>query len=178
MENKRSLYELLKFTFENKASDLHLKVGKLCAIRIDGEINLLPDFKFNKYDFEKIVEVLLTPEQQKIFKEKNEIDLSYALEGVCRFRVNLYRDLNGSGAVFRVIPHKIMTFDEIGLPVAARKLIEQPERKKGKWMPITKGERGYSAGDFRCDQCGTPNPCYRLTSFCPNCGADMRGEQE
>ena len=126
MENKRSLYELLKFTFENKASDLHLKVGKLCAIRIDGEINLLPDFKFNKYDFEKIVEVLLTPEQQKIFKEKNEIDLSYALEGVCRFRVNLYRDLNGSGAVFRVIPHKIMTFDEIGLPVAARKLIEQP----------------------------------------------------
>lgn len=59
-----------------------------------------------------------------------------------------------------------------------RKLIEQPERKKGKWMPITKGERGYSAGDFRCDQCGTPNPCYRLTSFCPNCGADMRGEQE
>lgn len=126
MENERSLYNLLKLTHEKKASDLHLKVGKPCAIRIDGEINLLPEFKFNKIDFAKMVEVLLTPEQQKVFKEKNEIDFSYALEGVCRFRVNLYSDLNGSGAVFRVIPYKIMSFDEIGLPPAARKLIEQP----------------------------------------------------
>ncbi|MBP5470732.1 MAG: PilT/PilU family type 4a pilus ATPase, partial [Candidatus Riflebacteria bacterium] len=51
---------------------------------------------------------------------------SYTLEGVCRFRVNLYNDLNGYGAVFRVIPYRVMEFDEIGLPQAARALIEQP----------------------------------------------------
>lgn len=41
------------------------------------------------------------------------------------------------------------------------------------WIPIHKGEQGYSAGDFRCSSCLRPNPCYRLTRFCPNCGAEM-----
>lgn len=47
--------------------------------------------------------------------------------------------------------------------------------KPGKWIPIEKGERGYSAGDFRCSVCGLPNRCYSITDFCCNCGADMRG---
>ena len=47
------------------------------------------------------------------------------------------------------------------------------ERKKGKWITIKKGERGYSAGDFRCSECGKPNTCYHLTAYCPNCGARM-----
>lgn len=47
---------------------------------------------------------------------------------------------------------------------------------KGKWQPIVRGEKGYSAGDFRCSVCGEPNHCYKLTNFCQNCGADMRGE--
>ena len=42
------------------------------------------------------------------------------------------------------------------------------------WIPINKGEVGYSAGDFRCTKCGKPNPCYRLTDFCPNCGEAMQ----
>ena len=49
------------------------------------------------------------------------------------------------------------------------------EPRKGEWRPITRGEKGYSAGDFRCSVCGKPNKCYTLTDFCPNCGADMRG---
>lgn len=126
MADERSLFKLLKLTFEQNASDLHLKVGKPPAIRIDGVIKQLKEYKFNKYDFEKIIEVLLNQEQERIFREKHELDFSYALEGVCRFRVNLYTDLNGFGAVFRVIPYRIMTFDEIGLPSAASRLIEQP----------------------------------------------------
>lgn len=51
-------------------------------------------------------------------------------------------------------------------------------QKKGEWKPIEKGEKGYSAGDFRCSVCGQPNKCYCLTDFCPNCGADMRGEED
>ena len=50
------------------------------------------------------------------------------------------------------------------------------ERKRGRWIPIVKGERGYSAGDFRCSVCGDPCKCYHLTNYCPNCGARMRGK--
>lgn len=48
------------------------------------------------------------------------------------------------------------------------------EPKKGEWIPITKGERGYSAGDFRCSVCHQPNKCYIVTNYCSHCGADMR----
>lgn len=126
MSHERSLYRLLKLTFDEQASDLHLKVGKAPAIRVDGSIKLIDGFKYNKNDFDKIIDVLLNPDQQENFRKNNEIDFAYTLEGVCRFRVNLYMDLNGPGAVFRVIPYRVMDFDEIGLPVAARRLIEQP----------------------------------------------------
>lgn len=56
--------------------------------------------------------------------------------------------------------------------------VDAVERKRGRWIPIVKGERGYSAGDFRCSVCGDPCKCYHLTNFCPNCGAEMRGESE
>lgn len=126
MSGENRLYELLKFTFDSKASDLHLKVGMAPAVRIDGAIGHVDGVRFNRQEFAQLVEVLVTPEQLKQFQATHELDFSYALEGVCRFRVNLYRDLNGMGAVFRVIPHKIMTFEEAGLPIAAQKLIEQP----------------------------------------------------
>ena len=51
------------------------------------------------------------------------------------------------------------------------------ENVKGEWIPIKKGEKGYSAGDFRCSVCGQPNKCYSQTPYCCNCGADMRGEE-
>jgi len=53
-------------------------------------------------------------------------------------------------------------------------LLEAPRKR---WLPIRRGEHGYSAGDFRCSECGKPNPCWRLTDYCPNCGARMRKEQ-
>jgi rubrerythrin len=55
----------------------------------------------------------------------------------------------------------------------------QPERKRGFWWAIEKGEKGYSAGNFRCSVCGEPNVSYiPKPNFCPNCGSDMRGEQD
>jgi hypothetical protein len=54
----------------------------------------------------------------------------------------------------------------------------QPERNRGFWWAIEKGEKGYSAGNFHCSVCGEPNVSYiSKPNFCPNCGADMRGEQ-
>lgn len=53
----------------------------------------------------------------------------------------------------------------------------QPERKKGFWYALEKGDKGYSAGDFKCSVCGEPNRCYvPKPHFCPSCGADMRGD--
>ena len=126
MADEKSLYKLLKLTFDQKASDLHLKVGKTASIRIDGHITPVDGYKFTKNDFRKIIDALLNSEQEEQFNKNHELDFSYTLEGVCRFRVNLYCDLNGYGAVFRVIPYRVMEFDEIGLPSAARALIEQP----------------------------------------------------
>ncbi len=126
MADEKSLYKLLKLTFDENASDLHLKIGKPPSIRVDGHITPVEGYKFTKNDFNKILEALLNPEQEEQFKKNHELDFAYTLEGVCRFRVNLYTDLNGYGAVFRVIPYRVMEFDEIGLPMAARRLIEQP----------------------------------------------------
>jgi len=50
----------------------------------------------------------------------------------------------------------------------------QPEPKRGEWTPIHKGERGFSAGDFRCSVCHQPNKCYIVTNYCSHCGALMR----
>lgn len=53
------------------------------------------------------------------------------------------------------------------------------ERKKGFWYALEKGDKGYSAGDFKCSVCGEPNRCYvPKPHFCPSCGADMRGEND
>ncbi|MFZ2959088.1 MAG: PilT/PilU family type 4a pilus ATPase [Candidatus Ozemobacteraceae bacterium] len=126
MTGENRLYELLKLTFDSKASDLHLKVGQAPAVRIDGSIGHVEGIRFSRREFDGVLEALITDDQRKIFEKTHELDFSYALEGVCRFRVNLYLDLNGIGAVFRVIPHRVMLFEEIGLPLAAQKLIEQP----------------------------------------------------
>lgn len=50
----------------------------------------------------------------------------------------------------------------------------QPEPKRGEWIPIRKGERGFSAGDFRCSICHQPNKCYTMTNYCSHCGAYMK----
>ncbi len=70
---------------------------------------------------------------------------------------------------------------ENGFPIKAivnGKLVDVQEVRHGHWEPISRGEVGYSAGDFRCTVCGTPNKCYSMTPYCPNCGAKMVNEDE
>ena len=51
------------------------------------------------------------------------------------------------------------------------------DRPMGEWIPLQRGDKGYSAGDFKCSACGKPNKCYTLTDYCPNCGAKMGGNE-
>ena len=99
-------------------------------------------------------------------------------------------NMNAEQAIQILKPMQSMMRDQNGCPIsdayfalekaieALEKKVDAVERKKGRWIPIIKGERGYSASDFRCSVCGDPCKCYHLTNFCPNCGAEMRKGEE
>jgi twitching motility protein PilT len=103
------------------ASDLHMASGSPPCLRIRGD---LEPIKYHDLTNDELMEMLaeITPEHKlKDFEETGDIDLAYELEGVCRYRCNYFRQVNGVGAVFRQIPSKIMTIDQLGLPSIARR---------------------------------------------------------
>jgi twitching motility protein PilT len=101
---------------EQGASDLHLISGQQPMVRIDGEIERI---KYPVLQIEELKKMIyeITPEQKiKQFEEQGDVDFAYALAGVGRFRANFFKQVNGIGAVFRIIPNKIFTIDELKLP--------------------------------------------------------------
>ena len=74
-------------------------------------------------------------------------------------------------AMQRIAEQSLLTFNECALRIDQMPTIEP---KTGEWIPIRKGERGYSAGDFRCSVCHQPNKCYTMTNYCSHCGAYMK----
>ncbi|MBI2035137.1 MAG: PilT/PilU family type 4a pilus ATPase [Candidatus Liptonbacteria bacterium] len=116
-DHKQKLNDLLFMTAKQNASDLHIAVGRRPTLRIDGiliplqqEAVLTPDAT------EGLVLALLTPEQKAEFLEKKELDLSFALEDKARFRVNVFFQRGFMAAALRLIPSKIRTIEELGLP--------------------------------------------------------------
>lgn len=106
-------FRLLK---ELGASDLHLAAGQQPMIRLHGEIERVDHPVFDN-DYLKKILYEIAPEQKiKIFEETGDIDFAYELPNVSRFRVNFFNQLRGVGAVFRTIPTKILTIEELGLP--------------------------------------------------------------
>jgi|SRR5579863_1180396 len=119
--------ELLKAAVERRASDLHLKVGVPPVIRVDGE--LIPLEKFPKVTQEDAVALsssVMNSTQRQKFKEKNELDLAYGAPGLGRFRVNVFQQRGTVGMVFRVIPTKILTIQELSLPPVLERLGTEP----------------------------------------------------
>ena len=108
--------ELLNYSLESGASDLHLSVGSIPMVRIHGTMKKLQLPKLDLGTMESIKNDILSDNQKKIFEEKLEIDFSVALEGKGRFRVNFFHQINGMSAVFRTIPSEIKNTDELGLP--------------------------------------------------------------
>src|SRR3954452_159346 len=118
-----SIDDLLTRMVGHAASDLHLTVGAAPAARIHGELRavdglpaLTPD------DTRQLLYGLLSTEQQKRLEVERQLDLSYALPGVARFRVNVYFQRQALGAVFRLIPDEIRTLEELGLPDSLNEL--------------------------------------------------------
>jgi len=119
------IFELLQMCTERGASDLHFKVGYPPILRIDGSMLPLKMEEIGHTDYENMLEAILDDYQLIKFVEHKKLDLGYSFANA-RFRVNLFHDYNGGSAVFRVIPFLQLTFDDIGLPKAARGMIERP----------------------------------------------------
>ena len=115
--------ELLKKAYALEASDLHIKVGSPPIVRIYGELTpLVSEKRLTNDDATKIALSVMTPGQADLFKRKNDMDLAYSVPGLGRFRCNIFKQRGTVGLVFRVIPVRIPTIDELLLPEVIKKI--------------------------------------------------------
>ena len=115
--------ELLKAAHSQGASDLHLKVGSCPILRINGELSpLSTENRLSQEDTLKIAFSVMSPGQREVFKKKNDIDLAYSVPGLGRFRCNIFIQRGTIGLVFRVIPMRIPTIEELLLPDVLKKI--------------------------------------------------------
>ncbi len=115
--------ELLRQAHALEASDLHIKVGSQPILRIHGELSpLTSEKKFSHEDATKIALAIMTPSQTETFKKKSDLDLAYSVPGLGRFRCNIFMQRGTVGLVFRVIPMKIPTIDDLNLPEVIKKI--------------------------------------------------------
>ena len=108
--------ELLRFVVDSKGSDLHISSGEPPVIRIHGEMTKIDMPSLDKDDVHNMIYDILNDFQRKVFEEDHELDFSFALGDLARFRVNVFKQYRGDAAVFRTIPTKIPTFEELNLP--------------------------------------------------------------
>ncbi len=121
-----NLNELLKLTFEKRASDLHVKVGVPPILRIDGKLTTLETEKrVTQEDALTTALGIMNPVQKAKFTEKNELDMAYAVPGLGRFRVNVFKQRGSVGMVFRLVPAKILNFEELMLPTVLSKIASE-----------------------------------------------------
>jgi twitching motility protein PilT len=118
--------DLLRIVVEKGASDLHMCVGVPPIIRIDGQLLPLNYERISPLDCQRVMYDVLSDEQIQRFEEQLELDFSYALGRVARFRVNIYRDRGAVAGAFRLIPAKIPTIRDLGLPVVLEELTRKP----------------------------------------------------
>ena len=115
--------ELLRKANAMEASDLHIKVGSPPILRIYGELTpLTSEKKISNEDATKIALSVMAPTQVDLFKRKNDMDLAYSVPGLGRFRCNIFMQRGTVGLVFRVIPMRIPTIEELQLPEVIRKI--------------------------------------------------------
>jgi twitching motility protein PilT len=109
---------------EMEGSDLHMLAGQPPKFRIHGNLEPLNAGPLANADAEELLFEILPPEKKKIFAQKMDVDFAYEVAGVSRFRCNYFRQQHGVGAVFRTIPVKIKTLDELGVPETCYRFAE------------------------------------------------------
>jgi twitching motility protein PilT len=121
-----NLHQLLKAMIEKGASDLHLTTGSPPQLRVDGHLVPLRMDPLSPQDTKQTCYSILTDAQKHRFEAQNELDLSFGVKGLARFRANVFMQRGAVAGAFRTIPYKIMTFEELGLPPVIEKLATKP----------------------------------------------------
>ncbi len=122
MAEQQRIDRFLMLMNDRGASDLHFSVGRPPMLRVGGQMEQIRYRTIKETDLVDLLKPITHPTRWQGFLETGDADFSYELESVGRFRVNLFRQRRGAGAVFRIIPTKIMTIEQLGLPPQLRKL--------------------------------------------------------
>jgi len=118
--------ELLAFAVKNGASDLHLSSGLPPMIRVDGDVRRINVPPMQHKDVHRLVYDIMNDKQRKDYEEYLETDFSFEIKGLARFRVNAFNHNRGAGAVFRAIPSKILTLEELNCPPIFKEISDTP----------------------------------------------------
>ncbi|WP_035582988.1 type IV pilus twitching motility protein PilT [Halomonas sp. TG39a] len=118
--------ELLAFSAKQNASDLHLSAGLPPMIRVDGDIRRLNVPAIDNNDVRKLIYAIMNDRQRRDYEEHLEIDFSFEVPGVARFRVNAFTQARGAGAVFRTIPIQVLSMQTLGLGEVFERLAMLP----------------------------------------------------
>jgi twitching motility protein PilT len=118
--------ELLAFTVKNKASDLHLSAGLPPMIRVDGDVRRINLPPLEHKELHDMIYDIMNDYQRKEYEETYEIDFSFEIPGLARFRVNAFNQNRGCGGVFRTIPTEILTFEDLNCPAIFKDIIDVP----------------------------------------------------
>ena len=117
--------QLLTFAHREGASDVHLSAAEPPMVRIHGDMKRIEHPPLTAEEVHRMVFDIMSDSLRKSFQETNDADFSFELGSVARFRVNVFRTRRGEGAVFRTIPTKVMTMEELGLPSIMKEICEK-----------------------------------------------------
>jgi len=121
-----NLHQLLQTMVKKGSSDLHITTGSPPQLRIDGELMPIQSPPLTAPETKQLCYSILTDSQKHKFEESNELDLSFGVKGLSRFRANIFMQRGAVAGAFRTIPFKIMTFEELGLPPVVKELAKKP----------------------------------------------------
>lgn len=118
--------QLLNLVYEKKASDMHISVGLPPIIRVDGKLMRVDHPPLTREEVEKIIFDMLSNEQRRVLEQNWELDCSYGVEGIGRFRINVYKERGHYAVAMRTISTDIPSFEDLGIPNVVRELAEKP----------------------------------------------------
>ena len=125
-ELRVNLHQLLKAMIEKGASDMHITTNSPPLLRVDGNVVPLKLPPLGPVETKQLCFSILTEEQKAQFEKTNELDLSFGVKGLSRFRANIYSQRGAVAGAFRTIPFKILSFEELGLPDIVGQLANRP----------------------------------------------------
>src|ERR1700731_1329996 len=121
-----ALSELLKKMIELGGSDLHITTNSSPMVRVNGTLRPLDYAELTPAETKQLAYSVLTDAQKHRFEETLELDFSFGIKGLSRFRANIFNQRGAVGAVFRAIPYEIKSFDDLGLPQVVKDLCNKP----------------------------------------------------